>query len=107
MKVIYRSNNSGGEWWLQDKDWRALQDNGWELEPLMTKDQDGRWLGAICTAASKDYPGLREAIAGWESATGMSASDSGCDCCGPPHEFHTEDYSEYLSGAEATGGVSQ
>jgi hypothetical protein len=27
--VEYRSNNSGGSWWLKDKDWRALERAGW------------------------------------------------------------------------------
>lgn len=30
--IEYRSNNSGGSWWLQDKDWKALEDVGWEVE---------------------------------------------------------------------------
>lgn len=29
--VEYSSNNSGGRWWLSDKDWRALEDAGWEV----------------------------------------------------------------------------
>jgi hypothetical protein len=29
VKVEYSSNNSGGYWWLKDKDWQALEDAGW------------------------------------------------------------------------------
>jgi hypothetical protein len=25
----YEANNSGGEWWLKDEDWQALEDAGW------------------------------------------------------------------------------
>lgn len=32
MKVEYRSNNSGGSWWLDDKDWKALAKAGWEVQ---------------------------------------------------------------------------
>lgn len=29
MRVEYRSNNSGGSWWLKDKHWKALERAGW------------------------------------------------------------------------------
>ncbi len=29
MYVEYSSNNSGGHWWLADKDWKALEKAGW------------------------------------------------------------------------------
>lgn len=32
MRVEYSSNNSGGSWWLEDKDWIALEAAGWEIE---------------------------------------------------------------------------
>ena len=32
MKVTYSSNNSGGSWWLRDKDWLALEAAGWTVE---------------------------------------------------------------------------
>lgn len=32
MRVKYDSNNSGGHWWLEDKDWEALEKAGWEVE---------------------------------------------------------------------------
>lgn len=32
VKVEYRTNNSGGSWWLSDDDWKALEDAGWEVE---------------------------------------------------------------------------
>ena len=30
--VEYDSNNSGGSWWLEDKDWFALEKAGWIIE---------------------------------------------------------------------------
>ncbi len=32
MKVEYTTNNSGGEWWLKDKDWIALEKAGWYVD---------------------------------------------------------------------------
>lgn len=29
MRVRYWSSNSGGDWWLDDKDWAALEAAGW------------------------------------------------------------------------------
>lgn len=31
MKITYSSNNSGGGWWLKDKDWIALEKAGWHV----------------------------------------------------------------------------
>lgn len=30
--VEYDSNNSGGDWWLDDDDWRRLEEAGWFVE---------------------------------------------------------------------------
>ena len=43
MYVEYNSNNSGGGWWLDDQDWKALEAAGWKvawahLEHLYTDD---------------------------------------------------------------------
>jgi len=32
VKVEYSANNSGGHWWLKDKDWVALSKAGWYVE---------------------------------------------------------------------------
>lgn len=32
MRVIYSSNNSGGNWWLDDADWKKLEAAGWRVE---------------------------------------------------------------------------
>lgn len=31
MRVTYNSNNSGGSWWLEDKDWKTLEEAGWTV----------------------------------------------------------------------------
>ena len=32
IEVEYDSNNSGGRWWLDDSQWIALEQAGWEVE---------------------------------------------------------------------------
>jgi len=32
MLIEYRSNNSGGNWWLSDKNWQDLEAAGWYVE---------------------------------------------------------------------------
>lgn len=32
MYIEYNSNNSGGYWWLEDEDWKALEAAGWVIE---------------------------------------------------------------------------
>lgn len=95
--VSYRSNNSGGSWWLSDKEWLALADAGWNVEwvkdrkgRLFDADDNGRWLGALATSATKSDTTLGEAIAEWERITGESSAALGCSCCGPPHNFTFE-----------------
>ena len=97
VKVSYDSNNSGGSWWLKDKDWFALEKVGWTVEwkkdqkgPIFGTDPDGRWLGALATSAYKTFETLQEGIDEWEDITGQCASDEGCECCGEPHNFSGE-----------------
>lgn len=80
----YSSNNSGGDWWLKDEDWKALEANGWTVEWR----KEGRWLGALATEATKEFHSKGEAIAEWERITHQYAEDDGCSCCGQPHNFY-------------------
>lgn len=124
--VEYDSNNSGGRWWLDDDQWKALEAAGWRVEwktlenlydasgghvrddaglpvlvprgqgnsrwgALSSPDADGRWLGALATAATRAGLPLREAVAEWERVTGESSTDAGCACCGQPHSFTERD----------------
>lgn len=94
MYVEYSSNNSGGSWWLSDEDWLALEAAGWEVAWCRNRNgeffkpgDDGRWLGALATSATRKGLPLREAADEWERITGQSATDAGCPCCGQPHSF--------------------
>ena len=97
MIITYSSNNSGGSWWLTDQNWYDLEEAGWSIswkkdqETAQGKYEDGRWLGALATDASKNFPSMIEAITEWERITGLNASDEGCSCCGSPHYFYSED----------------
>lgn len=97
MKVEYSSNNSGGDWWLTDQNWRDLEAAGWKVDwKANEKDwfgkpyEDGRWLGALATRATREGLRLRVAVAEWEDVTGLRAADAGCSCCGNPHSFSFE-----------------
>jgi hypothetical protein len=88
--VEYSTNNSGGDWWLTDDDWRNLEKAGWEVDW-----REERWLGALATRASKHNTTLREAIAEWETITGQYSNELGCGCCGAPHYFSAENGESY------------
>jgi hypothetical protein len=96
VRVQYSSNNSGGSWWLDDEDWRALEEAGWKVgwyidSGMRMVTEEGRFLGALAADASKEFPSLREGIAEWESITGQDSYEEGCECCGPPHGFYSEE----------------
>ena len=95
MRVRYSSNNSGGEWWLNDKDWKALEAAGWEVkwfrdsairesgryDVMANARKTGRWLGALAAEASKEFETPADAIREWEKITGKDAGEDGCSCC--------------------------
>jgi hypothetical protein len=83
MKVTYDSSNSGGDWWLTTEDWKKLEDAGWIVE--WRKEP---FLGAMADMASKEFDSIDDAKSEWEMVTGQDPDASGCDCCGPPHEFY-------------------
>ncbi len=93
MKIEYMSNNSGGDWWLKDKDWIALEKAGWEVAwvkytpNFLMKEGEDRWLGALAKKASKEFASVYEAIQEFEKITKQDVSDEGCSCCGAPHCF--------------------
>jgi hypothetical protein len=88
--VSYSSNNSGGSWWLNDENWRALEAAGWEVEWVKEGDmmvRDGRFLGALATKATVQADSVSDAIREWERVTGEDAGAVGCNCCSQPHNF--------------------
>jgi hypothetical protein len=97
MKVNYKSNNSGGHWWLEDKDWFALEAAGWQVEWYKNQtngifgcNKNGRFLGALASEATKEFDSIEAAVAEFEKITGQCADDVGCSCCGSPHYFSKE-----------------
>lgn len=105
MKITYRTNNSGGSWWLKDEDWSALEKAGWAVEwyatstktPAHIRSREGRWLGALATEASKDFETPVEAMREFERITGQDVSAEGCNCCGSPHYFQWGEGKKYAS----------
>lgn len=96
MLVKYSHNNSGGYWWLEDEDWYKLEKVGWKIDWYKDREsdfgyKDGRFLGALASGAEKEFPTLKDAIIEFEKITGQRASDGGCNCCGPPHNFSAKD----------------
>ncbi len=96
--IEYSSNNSGGNWWLKDRDWEALEEAGWVVEWLKDDDhfaskvdENGKWLGTKALRA-KRY-GLPMAIvkAEFSVLTGEDPDSEGCNCCGQPHNFYAYD----------------
>lgn len=93
MKVEYSSNNSGGDWWLEDADWFALEKAGWDVKWFKDEPEGGfrpkeeRWLGGLAKEATKEFPDISTAIKEFEKITGEDTSEEGCNCCGAPHSF--------------------
>jgi len=104
-RVEYSSNNSGGNWWLKDGDWYALERAGWnvkwskELDDtfLFSKEvkKTGRWLGALARKATIELEAysktlaLATAITWWsDTLPYQDAGAEGCSCCGEPHGFY-------------------
>ena len=124
--IEYSSNNSGGDWWLEDKDWENLEKAGWLLDrgrdfifdergnhtydkngfPKFKKgkgefaDEDGRYMGALAHGAWKKFDSIKEALEEFEKITGQNVTDEGCSCCGPPHSFSWE--GGYCSGDDCS-----
>jgi hypothetical protein len=113
-KVEYSSNNSGGSWWLSDKDWKALEKAGWKVAWFAKDkyekkhlDKNGRWLGALARNATRLGLSMQEAVAEWEEVTGKSSAAAGCPCCGQPHSFTYYENGEYKeSGPHTSYGAS-
>ena len=105
--ITYDSNNSGGDWWLSDDDWKALEAAGWVVhwggrkygeDSLTPTEKTGKeWLGALAVSCAKDgFDSARQGIEEWTSITGQDPLDMGCPCCGNPHTFQF--YPDGLSG---------
>lgn len=121
-RIEYSSNNNGGSWWLEDKDWHSLEEAGWKVAWHRKKrgsiSPGERFLGALATGASIEIKAedarqaMGQAIRHFEEVTKKDASEEGCNCCGPPHGFTVERSGckkgedkewQYASGEEVCG----
>ena len=98
MYVEYTSNNSGGEWRLKDKDWKALESVGWEVKWHKDDPYDGRErvCRALASHAIRRDVSLNMAMQSLIAMTGCNLNDLGCHCCGPPHRFEEYDDNDNL-----------
>jgi len=99
--VKYRTNNSGGSWWLSDEDWKKLEEAGWKVDwvhksgSFYNKFSDGnRYMGAPAVAAEFEVTSdlsprtvFKDVIRVFEDALQVDVTEEGCNCCGPPHGF--------------------
>jgi len=102
VRVEYSSNNSGGRDWLTPDNWRALREAGWDVRQFGSFKNADDWQPvtwdekARAHYAYKDFPTLKDAIVEFEKITGADSTAEGCNCCGAPHQFSTDD--EYVAG---------
>lgn len=92
VKLVYSSNNSGGSFWLKERDWKALEAAGW----VLIERKSPLFLGQKYTEAYKmiEYDEILKTIAEFFDVTGQNIFDFGCSCCGAPHSFRAEDENE-------------
>lgn len=80
MLVRYRNNNSGGYWWLNLNQWKALEAVGWKVHWLQGYDTPA-------VAAEKKFKDPEAAAQSWAATLGLDPDEPGCACCGKPHTF--------------------
>src|SRR5688572_11572481 len=112
--IEYASNNSGGDWWLEDNDWYELEKNGWKVNWVKDNESyggDDRWLGALAREATKDFDSIEYAVREFEQITGQILSDGGCSCCGSPHRFsiinNETNERDYISGEDFVDYINE
>jgi hypothetical protein len=109
VTIEYDSNNSGGTWWLDDKDWAILSTNGWVVVPVSSSyigknnayalnssgipmftrniNKMETFLGTKATTAFKRFYSVEDAEQEFELLLGKDPEEEGCSCCGRPHNF--------------------
>lgn len=116
MRRYYlHENNSGGRFWLSDKNYKSLFADGWKLdqEKVDRRDEYGGGLGdekgvpySWRDAAYIEARDLRDAVESFEAATGQDFFAEGCNCCGSPFSIGTDSSDkgewEYLSGDDVS-----
>ena len=102
-RVEYNSNNSGGNWWLSDDDWRKLEAAGWTVAwggHDFCNSKFGSWGDAPKVApdthAEGECPGHRlfdsyeSAVASGYRWLGTLAGDATIEVKAPSHELAEE-----------------
>ncbi len=63
--IEYDSNNSGGGWWLNDTDWKALEEAGWHVDWIVVTSRESSFSTNPFVSASSG----RRYGETWEEAT--------------------------------------
>lgn len=98
--VEYLTGVSGGDTFMDDDDWDRLERAGWVIDwaahyansPTVYFDEATalyRFHNSNLAAKKAYLPNatLNEALQSFDSNTTADYTDTGCDCCGPPHHF--------------------
>ena len=83
MRITYSPNNSGGDWWLTETQWKSMEAAGWNV-------YWEEFLGSPAREATIEAHSMQDAIDVWVRATGANPDEPGCDCCGQPHYFRID-----------------
>ena len=107
-EYTFSENNSGGSWWLKEKDYLALFKEGWkykesdwdkkqgyDTKPFLSESGDTVPYGWRHNLVGK-FSSIRDAVESFERATGRDFFEEGCNCCGAP--FYIYGDKESLSG---------
>lgn len=100
--IEYSLNNSGGRWWLENKDWDALKKSKWDIagHGMFIYNNEGNHVMTAkglpklkkinpeyYSYAFKRFNSIKEALCEFEKITGADITAEGCNCCGTPHSF--------------------
>ncbi len=83
-------NNSGGRWWLDEKDEQGLIAEGWLLHFV-------DWLGRHIDYAFLPDVSMQQALNSFSRATQYYGAEKGCPCCGKPFSFNQYDVNGKLT----------
>jgi hypothetical protein len=90
--VEYSSNNSGGSWWVSDRQWFDLESAGWQVawfagDTGYPTSAAGYYLGGLASDAKRTGVTLEEAMAEWQWITALDPCAIPCFSSAPPHSF--------------------
>lgn len=98
--IEFSENNSGGNWWLNKRQYDALLAAGWYYEPTEYDKANGYDTKPFSPDDKRDdvpyawrhnlrfrAHSMEEAVGNWAGATGEDPDARGCSCCGQPFYF--------------------